>query len=165
MVRYADCIKLKCIKRNLTSKRLVQERVWKSKACQFQSKSCSQVQNASHGMLTLLAHKLQDFKIKFQGEKQQVTSQLCNKSQTLTFQHILEQRDQSNYKNSRLQQYFEIISNASTLQEIIRSLISKEAMKILHGFKSIQAVEYEGGNSRIPFPILQVKMNPLMAKQ
>ena len=116
-------------------------------------------------MLTLLAHKLQDFKIKFQGENLQVTSQLCNKSKTLTFQHILEQRGQSNYKNSRLQQYFEIISNASTLQEIIRSLISKEAMKILHGFKSIQAVEYEGGNLRIPFPILQVKMNPLIAKQ
>ena len=32
-------------------------------------------------------------------------------------------------------------------------------MKIIHEVKSIQPVEYEGGNLRIPFPILQVKLN------
>lgn len=82
----------------------------------------------------------------------------------MTFEHMLNETGQSNYKNNKLQKYYEIISNAPTLQQIIRSLISKEAMKILHEFKSTLPVEYEGGNLRIPFPILQVRLNGTMTK-
>ena len=111
-------------------------------------------------MFTLLMHKLEDFKVNCMNESSaQINNCFSNKSNTLICQFHNEKGNISNYNKSKIISYFFIKCNADNVALLLSVLTSKEAFRIMYGFSCSQAVEYEGENLKMPFPIIQVRYN------